>query len=142
MVELLKARRLSSDRKSEYQIEYVLNGKESKYKIRRGNYGSFAEWFKTNNMDNMLINCGFKGVVKPNLLHDFYVEAHFGRGYIKLTEEMAKDIAKDATVATMGRYIYSRMKNVSGNGWVLPCSVLTSDAHFKYLFNIIQKNLK
>jgi hypothetical protein len=55
---------------------------------------------------------------------------------------MAQAIAKQATLNTMGVYVYSRMKKVDEYTWGLPTSVLLNDNAFDWIYNLIKNNLK
>ena len=138
----IKLVRLSADHKFEYQLEYELRGDGVVYyRIRRGVFGAWAEWFKTKDIHAFLVECGFKQTIKPSLLNDFFVEAYFSRGTIKLTDKMVREIMKDTGLNAMGRYIYSRLKNISSNTWALPSLAIDMDDHFEYVYNIIKNNL-
>lgn len=137
-----KLTRISTDGKTEYQIEYTLRASDASYRIRRGSLGVWAQWFKTNDMRDMLISCGFSTKKGPNLLSDFYCDSHFGRGTIKLTEKMARFIAKEAVRTTIGRHVYSRLKKIDECTWGLPTRVLSSDTVFDWVHGVIKQNLK
>lgn len=141
-MDTLKSTRKSYDGLTEYQIEYTLRGRNSQYRMRRGNYGSYTHWYKTDDIGDFLYNCGFNTVKPVSLLEDFYVESHFGKGIIKLTTKMAQDFAQAALqMNAVSRHVYSRMKQVGGNEWCLPATVIENDEHFSYIYKTIKKNL-
>lgn len=141
MTHALKSTRQSTDGKLVYQIEYIPRSHKSEYRMRRGGYGTWTRWFQNDNLQEVLESCGFNVSTTLTLLHDFYVEAHFGRGTIRLTQPMVKRITEDALLNAEGRHVYSRLKQTGVDSWVIPSSAIDTERIFWYLHTIIKNNL-
>jgi hypothetical protein len=139
-MDTFKVARLSQNRQTEYHIEHTARKKDNEYRVRRGTYGTWTRWFPTPNMDKRLTELGF--IPEPTtLLHDFFMESHFGRGTIRLNQDMALDIAKDSSVSEIGGHVYSRMKQISAEEFAIPASAITNQQVFWYVHRIIKNNL-
>ena len=128
---------------TEYQIEYKQRsvGFLSEYRVRRGIVGTWTKWFQTRNMHNVLRNLGF-GNATPSLLNDFYFVSYFGRGQIQIDWDILKVIVSTVGVNPLSDHLYSRIKKVGDNEWIIPSSALETKALFKHLRNIIAANNK
>ena len=141
MTQSLKSTRQSTNGRTEYQIEYIPRGSRSEYRLRRGGFGTWTRWFQNDNLQSVLESCGFNVSTTLTLLHDFYFEAHFGRGMIRLSVPMVQQIARNALLNAEGRHAYSRLKQVGTDEWVIPSSAIESEQIFWYLHQVISKNL-
>lgn len=142
MNKILKSRRLSQDRLTEYQIEYSVRGKNSEYRMRRGAYGTWTRWFSVEDLEALLKNCGFTSRANISLLTDYFVESHFGRGYIRLNYGTVLELSTCASVNAVCRHIYSRVKQVDDSTWQIPSTAVETTEAFWYLYDIMRKFVK
>ena len=142
---ILKNTRLSSDRQTEYQIEYTAMGENDEYRLRRGAYGSWTRWFPTDNILKLLADTGFDlgkntdPEHATSLLTDFYVESHFGRGTFRLNKAMVLELATGMNAVST--HLYSRVKQIDVESWVMPSSAIETKDHFWYLYKVMANNL-
>ena len=138
-MEVLKSTRRPADGKAVYQIEYVQRNGTIEYRLRRGSYGSFTRWFETDNLSELLVNCGFNIVSAVKPAHDFYVNSHFGRGTFNLTLPMVQEIASGVEHDSIARRMYSRLKRTGDKTWTVPILAIDNTEHFNYLYRLIKK---
>ena len=142
MAQLERKDRLSADLNNNYQIEYNCQSTKrlSEYRVRRGaNRGTWTQWFRTQDMHQVLNNLGF-GNVAPTLLTDFYFEGYFGRGDIQLNDAMVKELVDTLNVNDMSAHFYSRITRISEDRWVIPASAIETKRLFNYLRKIIARH--
>jgi hypothetical protein len=142
---ILKNTRLSQDRQIEYQIEYTAVGRGDEYRVRHGIVGTWTKWFPTNDILTLLKDTGFnlggKTNEPPSLLNDFYMESHFGRGTIRLNKAIVLELATDNAMNAVSRHLYSRVKQIGVDQWVMPSSAIEIPDHFWHLYNLMVKHL-
>jgi hypothetical protein len=139
---------------TDYQFEYIptpvhlerdTNGKHNtvtEYRVRRGAaLGTWTRWFKTNDLGNTLINLGFRKKLPATLMHDFAFESLLGRGEITLNKKMVRAIANEAGFNHLGTHLYSRLKQVADDRWIMPSSAIMDQQVYAHLKKIISKNL-
>ncbi len=141
-MDVLRLTRLSEDRQTEYQIEYVERPYKSEYRMRRGAYGSYTRWFSADDLQALLQNCGFIGDAKATLLTDYFVESHFGRGIIRLNYGIVLELSAGAPMNAMCRHLYARVKQIDYDNWQIPSSAVESVKLFWFLHDIIQRHIK
>ena len=132
---------MSKNGATEYQIEYRLtrDARHFEYRVRRGTRGTWVGWFATNNIYKVMANLGFGGK-EPTWSDDFYFESYFGRGEIRINQPMFKFIARRAGYQPMNTYLYSRLKQIEPDVWILPASALNTKKLFKHMKDIIQSH--
>lgn len=131
----------------EYQFEYVptpinlrkdTNGAHNvvtEYRVRRGAVGTWTRWFKTLDIGNMIRALGFSSA--PSLVSDFEFEARLGRGEITLNRKMVARLANTVGLNAMRAHLYSRVKRVDEQTWVIPSSAVTDQDTYLELKKII-----
>ena len=134
--------RLSKDRETEYQIEfYKVNstGLLYEYRVRRGLCGTWTRWFRTRDMRQILVNLGFNRK-RPTLLNEFYFESYFGRGRIPFNDKVVKLMVGTTRLHPLNAHVYSRLKQISHNKWILPSSALENKRIFNHVRQLIREN--
>lgn len=130
--------RRSVGRDSEYQIDckIIIKGVRSKYRMRRGSRGTWTKWYTIRNMELLLWKFGF--TQKPKLVNDFHFENYFGRGVIKLNDEMVKYLIN--TKENYGSYFYSFITPHNGSYWRMPVTAIKDKRSFNWLRRVIEEN--
>jgi hypothetical protein len=141
-MDVLQLTRLSEDKQTEYQIEYIERPHKSEYRMRRGAYGTWTHWFSAEDLQELLQNCGFTGNSKATLLTDYFVESHFGRGVIRLNYGIVLELSACASMNAMCRHLYAHVKQVDYDTWRIPSTAVETVKMFWFLHDVIRRHIK
>lgn len=141
MATIEKRTRYSRDGAVEYQLEFKEKsaGNLSEYRVRHGVKGTWTKWYRTQSIPKLLDSLGFN-TSAPTWSNDFCFESYFGRGEIQINRQMFKVIAGTAGYHPVNTHLYSRLKRVTDDLWIVPASALETRRIYEHLRDLIKIN--